>query len=111
VACKGPNQKKTSLLLWEYDYDKFNFDKSYKIVIDRVLERWSLKEWKEIFHYYGTDKILQTIDWSAQLDEKTKCFSRFFLKSELEGFVLVGGTSLALQIGYRNSIDIDQRYI
>jgi hypothetical protein len=27
--------------------------------------------------------------------------------SELESFVLVGGTSLALQIGHRNSIDID----
>jgi hypothetical protein len=26
---------------------------------------------------------------------------------ELEGFVLVGGTSLALQLGHRNSIDID----
>jgi hypothetical protein len=27
--------------------------------------------------------------------------------NELEGFVLVGGTSLALQLGHRNSIDID----
>jgi hypothetical protein len=26
---------------------------------------------------------------------------------ELQDFVLVGGTSLALQIGHRNSIDID----
>ena len=26
---------------------------------------------------------------------------------ELENFVLVGGTSLALQLGHRNSIDID----
>jgi hypothetical protein len=28
-------------------------------------------------------------------------------KSELEGFNLVGGTALALQLGHRNSIDID----
>ncbi|MFT5886702.1 MAG: hypothetical protein ACI9IP_003170 [Arcticibacterium sp.] len=66
----------------EYDYDKFNFDKSFKMVIERVLERGSLKELKERFHYYWEDKILQTIDWSAQLDEKAKCFSRFFLKSD-----------------------------
>ena len=29
------------VLLWEYDYDTFNFDRSYKIVIERVLERGS----------------------------------------------------------------------
>lgn len=30
-----------------------------------------------------------------------------YVMSELEKFVLVGGTALALHIGHRNSIDID----
>lgn len=69
-------------LLWEYDLETFNYDRSYKIVIERVLERGDLNEWREILKYYGAQKILEAIDWSAQLDERGKTFSRFFLKSD-----------------------------
>ena len=69
-------------LLWEYDLKTFHWDKSYKIVIERVLERGNLKEWKEILGFYGKKLILETIEWSAQLKEKEKIFSRFFLNSE-----------------------------
>ncbi len=68
--------------LWEYDLKTFNYDKSYKIVIERILERGNLEEWREIFIYYGEQKILETIEWSAQLDNRGKEFSRFFLKSD-----------------------------
>lgn len=69
-------------LLWEYDLSTFNYDKSYKIVIERVLERGNLEQWRTIFHYYGKDKIIETIEWSAQLDKRDKEFSRFFLNSD-----------------------------
>lgn len=35
-------QKKPNILnrlLWEYDANRFNYERSYKIVIERVLER------------------------------------------------------------------------
>lgn len=69
-------------LLWEYDLDTFNYDKSYKIVIERVLQLGNLDEWREIFSYYGEVKILETIEWSAQLEARDKRFSRMFLKSD-----------------------------
>lgn len=69
-------------LLWEYDLKTFHWDKSYKIVIERVLERGNLKEWREILKFYTKEQILETIEWSAQLKEKEKQFSRFFLNSE-----------------------------
>ena len=69
-------------LLWEYDIPNFHWDRSYKIVIERVLEMGNLHEWREIFKFYGKEKILQTIDWSAQLDTRGKIFSKFFLNSE-----------------------------
>lgn len=68
--------------LWEYDLETFNYDKSYKIVIERVLQLGNLDQWREILIYYGEEKILTTIDWSAQLDQRGKEFSRFFLKSD-----------------------------
>jgi hypothetical protein len=71
-----------AFLLWEYDLETFNYDKSYKIVIERVLERGAMENWKEIVSYYPIEKILETIDWSAQLQERDKNFSKLFLKSD-----------------------------
>lgn len=70
-------------LLWEYDLKTFNYDKSYKIVIERVLQMGTLDDWKEIVTYYSQEKILETIEWSAQLDKRDKDFSKFFLKSDM----------------------------
>ena len=72
-----------SALLWEYDLETFNYDKSYKIVIERVLERGSISEWREVLNYYGVGKIIETVSWSAQLRESDKKFALFFLKSDL----------------------------
>lgn len=68
-------------LLWEYDLGTFDFDKSYKIVIERVLQMGNIEEWKNMVNYYSEGQILETIEWSAQLDKRDKEFSRFFLKS------------------------------
>lgn len=68
-------------LLWEFDLETFNYEKSYKIVIERVLERGNLEEWKEMVNLYSKEQILETIEWSAQLDKRDKDFSKFFLTS------------------------------
>ena len=65
-------------LLWEYDLDTFNDEKSYKIVIERVLERGNLGEWREMVRLYKKEQILETIEWSAQLEQRDKDFSKFF---------------------------------
>ncbi|WAC10686.1 DUF6922 domain-containing protein [Dyadobacter pollutisoli] len=69
-------------LLWEFDYDNFNFRKSYKIVIERVLERGNLDNWREMIQYYSKEQILETIEWSSQLEERDKRFSRLFINSD-----------------------------
>ena len=71
-----------SALLWEYDLETFNYEKSYKIVIERILQLGNLEEWRNMVKFYTNDQILETIDWSAQLDQRDKEFSRFFLTSE-----------------------------
>jgi hypothetical protein len=69
-------------LLWEYDLETFNYDKSYKIVIERILQMGNLEEWRNMVNYYSREQILDTIEWSAQLDKRDKDFCRFFLNSE-----------------------------
>ena len=70
-------------LLWEYDYDNFHWDRSYKIVIERVVQRGDIEEWREIFRFYGKEKILETVEWSRQLDLRDKKFALFFVNSDL----------------------------
>lgn len=72
-----------AFLLWEYDLATFNYDKSYKIVIERILQMGKIEDWQEMIRYYSTEKIVETIDWSAQLDKRDKDFSIFFLKSDM----------------------------
>jgi hypothetical protein len=79
-------QKKPNIqphLLWEYDIKKFNWERSYKIVIERVIERGWLSDWKEIYNFYGPKKILETVEWSKQLNERDKNFARLFLNSDM----------------------------
>ena len=70
-------------LLWEYNYETFNFDKSYKIVVERVMQLGDLEEWREIINYYSNEQLLSALEWSAQLDKQDKAFCRTFLKSDL----------------------------
>lgn len=72
-----------AFLLWEYDLKTFNYDKSYKIVIERILQMGTLDDWKEMIQFYPKEKIFETIEWSAQLDKRDKDFSLFFLKSDM----------------------------
>ncbi len=72
-----------AFLLWEYDLKTFNYDKSYKIVIERVLQMGTIADWKEMVNYYPTVKILETIEWSAQIEKSDKDFSKLFLKSDM----------------------------
>ncbi|MBS1558493.1 MAG: hypothetical protein JST69_07160 [Bacteroidetes bacterium] len=69
-------------LLWEYDLETFNYEKSYKIVIERVLQLGNLAEWQNMVTFYTKEQILETIEWSAQLDGRDKEFSVFFLTSD-----------------------------
>ena len=78
---KRPNIINTQLL-WEYDLETFNYMRSYKIVIERVLQMGNLEEWREMISYYSSEQILDSIEWSAQLDKRDKEFAKFFLKSD-----------------------------
>ena len=72
-----------SSLLWEYDLETFNWERSYKIVIERIVQLGDIHEWRQIYKFYGTEKIIETVEWSKQLDAKDKNFARLFLTSDM----------------------------
>ncbi len=69
-------------LLWEYDLGTFDYQRSKKIVIERVIERGNLKEWKEMLLFYGKATVLEVARNSKQLDSKEKNFTEIFVDSE-----------------------------
>jgi len=70
-------------LLWEYDLKSFDFDSSKKIVIERIIQRGSLKEWQAMATYYKLSDILNVLESSKQLSPKDRSFTQVFLKSSL----------------------------
>ena len=69
-------------LLWEYDFDRFDFKNSAFIVIERVIERGNMEEWREILRYYGRNEVLEVARKSKQLDKKDKHFTEIYVDSE-----------------------------
>ena len=72
-----------SHLLWEYDLDTFDYQASRSIVIERVIERGRLEDWKAIVGFYGKPAILEVALSSKQLSSKDRTFTTVFLDSTL----------------------------
>lgn len=70
-------------LLWEYDLDSFDFDRSKAIVIERVIQRGNLKDWQLVLKAYGKDTLLHTAEHSKQLSERDRNFTKILLDSPL----------------------------
>ena len=69
-------------LLWEYNLETFNWQKSFKVVIERVIQRGTFEDWKELVAFYPLEQISEAIEWSRQLTLRDKNFARLFLQSD-----------------------------
>ena len=70
-------------LLWEYDLKKFNYNKSYFIVIERVIERGTVEHWRMAQFFYGKEKMLEVAHQSKQLSKRDKQFTELYVNSSL----------------------------
>lgn len=46
---------------WDFDIDAMDFEKAYKSIIARIVERGGQEEIDEIVHFYGDKKVVTTI--------------------------------------------------
>lgn len=68
--------------MWEYNFEALDFQRSKKVVIERIIERGNLLEWKEMLRYYGREAVLEVARDSKQLDRKEKNFTEIFVDSD-----------------------------
>ncbi len=66
-------------LFWDIDLTSLDFKKNARFIIQRVIQKGSLNEWRSIKEFYGIDFIKQEILMMRNLDIKTlQFFSTYF---------------------------------
>lgn len=74
-------------LLWEYDLSRFNWWKSRKIVVQRIIERGWLKDYYAAFHLYGGiegfREIIKEVPYLSARDMNFVCVLFNLKKEEL----------------------------
>ena len=86
--CAKPNTDKPNLhrkYFWEFHYDQINWQNSYRMVIERILERGNYEVWDELVRFYTEEKVIHTIKHvSAYLTDDTidRTCAFFHLKKE-----------------------------
>lgn len=68
-------------LLWEYDLSSFDYQRQAVVVIERVVERGNVLDWKELIRFYGRARINKVVAGSPRLSKKDRKFTPLFLRS------------------------------
>lgn len=90
---KRPNLPK--VLFWDLDFDKIDWKRSYRMVIERVLDKGNTSEWEEMISFYGRDNVINalinditylsemTVDAVCEYFQLSKEELRCYLKKQL----------------------------
>lgn len=82
---QGDSQLISSSLLWEYDLTDFDWDKSKCIVVERIIERGRLEDYRgAINRYGGIENFREIIKAVRHLSPKDIAFACFFFKLNKE---------------------------
>src|ERR1700761_9628246 len=73
-------------LFWEFDYHNLDWMRSYRTVMERVIERGSSKDWESMIEFYGRDKVIQALtnDIPYLTDHGVKSACQYFQLSPQE---------------------------
>jgi hypothetical protein len=66
-------------LFWDTDYEKLDYERHARKIIERVITRGTLQDWWEIKKYYGKERIKSEIVTVRSLDKLSLNFcSNYF---------------------------------
>ncbi len=61
-------------LFWDTDFNTIDFEKNARFVIQRVLERGNISDFRELVSFYGMERIKYEVTQIRYLDKKTLNF-------------------------------------
>jgi hypothetical protein len=73
-------------LFWDVDYESLDFDKNAAYIVERVLNRGSVQDFKSILKFYGFDQLKNIVLNLRYLDKKALHFSSAFFNVPLQKF-------------------------
>jgi hypothetical protein len=73
-------------LFWEFDYEKLDWQRSYRTIIERVIEWGSPEEWKNMIHFYGVQSVIKALkeDIPYLTDKGVEAVCAYFQLSKTE---------------------------
>jgi hypothetical protein len=48
-------------LFWEFDFDKIDWRRSYRTIIERVLDAGSVEHWEEMIRFYSRENVIHAL--------------------------------------------------
>ncbi|MEL6253212.1 MAG: hypothetical protein AAFR87_14470 [Bacteroidota bacterium] len=73
-------------LFWDSEYEKIDWDKKARYVIEKVVSLGTIDDWKQIREFYGLEKIKKEMLEVRSLDPKTHNFLSHILNVPKEKF-------------------------
>ena len=61
----------SSFLFWDTDPSTLDYEKSITYIIPRVMDYGTMDDIREVYEYYGSDRILKVLLAAPSLDKKT----------------------------------------
>jgi hypothetical protein len=69
-----------SILFWDIDPTRLDYDTKAHYVIGRVVMYGSLDNWKAILNYYGVERVLQEMLEERYLDKRSLNYLSFYFE-------------------------------
>jgi len=73
-------------LFWDVDFDILNIDIHSQFIIERIVKRGNLSDFKWMLNNYDKDEIIKHIIRIRSLDDKTLHFLSSFFKVDITKF-------------------------
>jgi len=65
------NPQFSKFLFWDTDYEKVDFEKNARYVIEKVVMFGNIRDWRMLQNYYGMQRIKEVVVMARDLDPKT----------------------------------------
>lgn len=65
-------------LFWDTDYDKLDWEKNARFIVERVLQMGNVEDFRQIKRYYGKKKLQELIKNIRYLDRKPMYFASVY---------------------------------